>query len=346
MLELFKNLINIETVLDALGIDYVENGDELYAICPNVNHREKKSSWSINRDVESESFGRHNCFGCGFRGNLETLAFDLLELDSIDDAEDWILSLFGIDFDLTRPSIQNRLCDVSIRKRLRRKENPFDKPRRIFLSSFERVKLGDKYYEYLRGRGLTRGQIRRHDVRKSTSGKYRQRVVFPLRDPRGITVSFYARTIGNREPKGLYPKGKLTISTTLFGWNFFDREIDGAILTEGIFDALKVERIAPRLKRFGVGNPLAVLGGNLSAIQSNYLKPLSEIFILPDGDAGGNTFVERVERRLRHRVKVRVVETPRGLDPDEVDSDALIELLMSARKPRRNVSVKIKYSRK
>ena len=120
MIELFQNLIKIETVLDALGIEYEQSGDELYAICPNVNHDETKSSWSINRDDDSEWFGAHNCFGCGFRGNLQSLVGDLLGLD-FEDAEDWIASLFGIEFDLSRVSVQNRLCDISVRKRIKRK---------------------------------------------------------------------------------------------------------------------------------------------------------------------------------------------------------------------------------
>ena len=126
MIEIYNNLLSVELILESLGIDYEQNGDELYAICPNVHHREKKSSWSINRDNESESFGVHNCFGCGFRGTLPSLVSELLEID-YEDAEDWIAALFGIDFDLSRASVQNRLCDVLIQKRIKRKENPVNK---------------------------------------------------------------------------------------------------------------------------------------------------------------------------------------------------------------------------
>jgi len=87
-----------------------ENGDEILALCPGHELRTGKQdnspSWSINT-----SSGLHNCFSCGYKGNLLTLIAEQKDLYSdtnaldIKSAASWVKNNSSLDLDL----IQNLL---------------------------------------------------------------------------------------------------------------------------------------------------------------------------------------------------------------------------------------------
>lgn len=56
---------NIPRVLDELGIEYRERGEECQGLCPSPDHDDTSPSWSVNTDT-----GVHNCFSCGFKGSF------------------------------------------------------------------------------------------------------------------------------------------------------------------------------------------------------------------------------------------------------------------------------------
>lgn len=64
-------------ILYDLGIgDLRRRGDEITGLCPKhaerTGRQDRHASWSINNDT-----GLHQCFSCGYAGNLETLFIDL-----------------------------------------------------------------------------------------------------------------------------------------------------------------------------------------------------------------------------------------------------------------------------
>ena len=89
-----------------------ENGDEILALCPGHELRTGKQdnspSWSINT-----SSGLHNCFSCGYKGNLLTLIAEQKDLYSesntldIKSAATWVKNNSTLDLDL----IQNLLAN-------------------------------------------------------------------------------------------------------------------------------------------------------------------------------------------------------------------------------------------
>lgn len=87
-----------------------ENGDEILALCPGHELRTGKQdnspSWSINT-----SSGLHNCFSCGYKGNLLTLIAEQKDLYSesnmldIKSAASWVKNNSSLDLNM----IQNLL---------------------------------------------------------------------------------------------------------------------------------------------------------------------------------------------------------------------------------------------
>jgi hypothetical protein len=69
---------DVETAIEALGIDYDTRGDEALALCPMHEERTGKAdhspSWWINLET-----GMHMCFSCGYKGNLIQLVCDVKE---------------------------------------------------------------------------------------------------------------------------------------------------------------------------------------------------------------------------------------------------------------------------
>jgi len=75
-----SSVFDVLYALGVLGIDYQEEAGEAWARCPGhlarTGHADSSPSWSIN--VKS---GLHNCFSCGFSGDVVSLTQQVLGLD-------------------------------------------------------------------------------------------------------------------------------------------------------------------------------------------------------------------------------------------------------------------------
>jgi len=185
---------------------------------------------------------------------------------------------------------------------------------------------------------LEAGLLVRHE-RGNVYDRFRDRVMFPIRDPRGHVVGFAGRVLGDGEPKylntpqtPLFDKGRL-----LYGFDLARqaiRETGTAIVVEGYMDV-----IAPYQE--GVRNLVAVMGTALTEDHVALLRPIAErlIFAL-DPDAAGIRATERgvgvaqdampretvpvptasglVRYESRLKADIRVLTLPDGLDPDEL----------------------------
>ena len=78
---------DVETAIEALGIDYDVRGDEALGLCPMHKERTGKEdhnpSWSVNLET-----GMHMCFSCGYKGNLIQLVCDVKEFYAIGYGDD------------------------------------------------------------------------------------------------------------------------------------------------------------------------------------------------------------------------------------------------------------------
>lgn len=143
------------------------------------------------------------------------------------------------------------------------------------------------------------------------------RVLYPIRDARGSTVGFGARTMGDAEPKYLnsadspvFSKGKILYG--LFNGLAQVRKARKALLMEGYMDVIAAHQ-------YGLPYACAPLGTAVTPDQATLLKRyVSDVTVVFDADKAGLVAAIRgAEILLNHGLGVRVTTVPEGKDPDE-----------------------------
>jgi len=157
--------------------------------------------------------------------------------------------------------------------------------------------------------------------RRGGSGVYdrfRNRVIFPIRDARGRTIGFGARALDDSQPKYInspetevFSKGR-----GLFALNLSRdpaRDEGFIAVVEGYMDAIAAHQA-------GVRNVVASLGTSLTQEQARQLVHISQnIVIAYDSDAAGQAATLRGLDVLKQAgASVRVCEIPEGKDPDDL----------------------------
>jgi DNA primase len=156
--------------------------------------------------------------------------------------------------------------------------------------------------------------------RKSNDGfydRFRDRLMFPIRDIQGRTIAFGGRAIGDGEPKYInspetptYTKGD-----HLYG---LDRARD-AIRREGFAIVVEGYLDLAALVQAGIEPVVASLGTAFTAAQARLLGRHTErVIVCYDGDtAGAKATTRSLDLLLERKLEVRVVELPGSMDPDE-----------------------------
>ncbi len=177
----------------------------------------------------------------------------------------------------------------------------------------------------LKKKGYDRKQILNAGVVTERNGRlfdfFRNRIIFPIQDPRGNIIGFSGRVFGEsneNSPKYINTRETLIYkkSYSLFGINFTKDHIkkEGkAILMEGEFDVLS--SIAN-----GISNVVAIKGTALTEEQINLLKRFTrKIVFCFDTDIAG---IEAQKRSIQlieaEGMASGVVIPPNGKDPDEL----------------------------
>jgi hypothetical protein len=137
---------------------------------------------------------------------------------------------------------------------------------------------------YVLQRGVTPEQIAKYQIGVSFTGRYAYRVLFPVREGRvlrGIVARDYT---GRQKPKYLNSPGGMA----LFG---FDPEAETCVLSEGVFKALRLQRVQP----WGT-NSAAVLGHHLTEYKINQIlkSKCRDLIFVPDPDLVGRQGVIRM----------------------------------------------------
>ncbi len=71
---------------------------------------------------------------------------------------------------------------------------------------------------------------------------------------------------------------------------------------------------------------LALLGIHLSCLQFDILKKLPRVVLMLDGDDAGRSTTVRVRKALEPHTTVHCVSMPSGLDPDDLNDQALLSI--------------------
>ncbi len=186
--------------------------------------------------------------------------------------------------------------------------------------------------------------------------RFRNRILFPIRDPRGRMAGFGARTLDpdglpkylNSPQTDLFDKGRMLYGLDQAGAGIRDR--DQAVIVEGYLDVIA-------LHKHGFENAVSPMGTALTEHQLRLLKRRTRNIVLAlDSDAAGNnatlrglqlarqTFDRQEElafdargllhKEARLRADIRVTVLPEGLDPDEVvnrDPQEWLGIMQAAR---------------
>jgi DNA primase len=349
--DFIDDLVARADIVEVIGrrVQLKKAGREFKACCP--FHDEKTPSFTV-----SPSKGFYHCFGCGAHGTA--IGF-LMEFDhmSFVEAIESLANSMGVEVprnETDRPAHRyDELFDLM--SRVERfwqqglRENPaavdYLRQRGIDGSTARRFGLGyaaDAWSAVLDKFGTSQEAIDRLlatglVIRKDNGGHYdrfRDRIMFPIRDARGRCIAFGGRSMGDGEPKYLnspetvlFHKGR-----ELYGLHEARqalRQIDRFVVVEGYMDVVA-------LARHGVDFSVATLGTATTADHLNRLFRLTEnIDFCFDGDRAGRQAawraLETALPQIREGRQLRFVFLPDGQDPDSFvnarGADAFIEAL-------------------
>jgi len=310
-------------------------GRNFVGLCP--FHAEKTPSFSVNPEK-----GIYKCFGCGKGGNAVTFLMEIEGMSFVDAVRD-LGNRCGI-----RVEADTRTKDKADDKTA--VLYTVNEEARVYFTANLRTPEGAKAVEYLKKRGLDGQTARlfqigyappgwdglishlrhagRSDTLLVTAGlaieggrgiydRFRDRVIFPIRDHRERCVGFGGRIIGDGEPKYLNsPETPVYhMGDVLYGLDITREEIrkaGRAVVGEGYLDLIA-------LFQAGVRNVVATLGTALTKDHIGRLKKYTrEVVLLFDPDEAGMNAAERTLPLFGEgAVYARAAVLPGGDDPDD-----------------------------
>jgi len=338
------DLLNRTDIVDVVSsrVQLKKAGKNYTACCP--FHKEKTPSFSVSPDKQF-----YYCFGCGAGGNALGFLMDHDNLDFPQAIED-LAKAAGMEVpreESGRPHKPRQPTDSPLYPLLTAAADFY----RQALKSHPQRKAA---VDYLKGRGLT-GEIARDFglgfappgwdnlykhlssdtlqqkamidagllVENAETGKrydrFRDRVMFPIRDSRGRIIAFGGRVLGDDKPKYLnspetpvFHKGQELYG--LFEARKNNRNLDEIIVVEGYMDVIA-------LAQQGLRNAVATLG---TATSEEHLKRLfrvvpSVLFCFDGDQAGRNAAWRALEATLpslQDGRRARFLFLPEGEDPD------------------------------
>lgn len=330
------DLIARADIVEVLGarIQLKKAGREYKACCP--FHDEKTPSFTV-----SPAKGFYHCFGCGAHGTALGFLMEYEHL-SFPDAVDALAHVMGIDVPREhdqRPARRHDelyalMSDVERYYESQLKEHApavdYLKERGVDGATAKRFRLGyaPAGWSHLLDRfGTSREAIERLleaglIIRKDSGSHYdrfRDRLMFPIRDSRGRPVGFGGRVMGDDEPKylnspetALFHKGRELYG--LYEARQALRHIERLVVVEGYMDVVG-------LARFGIDFAVATLGTATTEEHLNRLFRLADdVAFCFDGDRAGRAAawraLETALPQVREGRQIRFVFLPEGEDPD------------------------------
>jgi len=349
--DFIDDLIARADIVEVVGrrVQLRKAGREFKACCP--FHDEKTPSFTV-----SPGKGFYHCFGCGAHGTA--IGF-LMEYDhmSFVEAIENLASSMGVEVPRSESDKPARRYDelFSLMDTVARhwqsclKEAPsaveYLKNRGIDGSTAKRFGIGyapdgwsnvlDKFgkSDEASERLLATGLIIRKDNGKHYD-RFRDRIMFPIRDARGRTIGFGGRVMGDGEPKYLNSPETVLFHKGRELYGMYEarqalRHIEQLVVVEGYMDAVA-------LARHGIDFAVATLGTATTNEHLNRLFRLTEnVCFAFDGDRAGRQAawraLENALPQIREGRQIRFVFLPEGHDPDsyvnEQGADAFVDRL-------------------
>lgn len=317
-------------------------GRNFSGLCP--FHQEKTPSFTVSADKQF-----YHCFGCGAHGNA--LGF-LMEYDKLrfPEAVEQLAARLGLqvpregDDDPGARARERKhkegvnLLELSASFYRERLKMPEAAAAREYLArrglspevqqSFAIGYAPDDWEalkRYLGHRGIPEsvqveyGLLVHREESGRTYDRFRDRVMFPIRDIKGRTIAFGGRVLGDARPKYLnspetpvFHKGRELYG--LYEARQAEHRLERVLIVEGYMDVVA-------LAQFGIRNAVATLG---TATSEDHLRRLfrlvGEVVFCFDGDRAGRQAATRaLETVLPLMIdgrQARFLFLPEGEDPD------------------------------
>lgn len=166
-------------------------------------------------------------------------------------------------------------------------------------------------YQYLRKRGISDSEIKRYRIGYCPTGRYSERIIIPVYEQDTLAY-FVARTYTNQEPRYLnVGQGRNRII-----FKSFSEPVREAVITEGIFDAIRVATVHPAI---------AILGKVMGDLQARKIAQVAQrAIVMLDQDAPKECF--QVTCQLNHYLPTRAIFIHKK-DPGSMDSEEISTLL-------------------
>ncbi len=347
--------IDIVDIIDS-RVPLRKAGRDFQACCP--FHNEKSPSFTVS---QTKQF--YHCFGCGAHGTA--ISF-LMEFDRMEfrDAIEELAKQAGLELPKTDDNAPQQKTDNSL----------YDLMQQAAQFYRQQLRLHPQAIDYLKQRGLsgeiaadfgigfappgwdslgqalaqnnsrkteqlvTNGMLIRNDQGRCYD-RFRNRIMFPIRDRRGRVIAFGGRVIDpedkpkylNSPESPLFHKGRELYG--LFEARQAARHIERLLVVEGYMDVVA-------LAQHGIRNAVATLG---TALTSDHLQPLfrttQEVVFCFDGDRAGRDAawkaLDIVLPEIQDGRQARFMFLPDGEDPDtlvrKIGHEAFDQLVRQAK---------------
>jgi DNA primase len=334
--DFIDDLVARADVVEIIGkrVQLKKAGREFKACCP--FHDEKTPSFTV-----SPAKGFYHCFGCGAHGTAIGFLMEFEHMSFVDAVES-LASTMGVEVPRNDSDKPARRYDelfqlMSNVERYYRDALPehgdavaYLKQRGIDGATAKRFGIGfapDGWSNVLDKFGTSREAIERLlaaglIIRKDNGRHYdrfRERIMFPIRDARGRTVGFGGRSLGDGEPKYLNSPETVLFHKGRELYGLFEarqalRQIEQLVVVEGYMDVVA-------LARHGIDFSIATLGTATTGDHLNVLFRLTDsVCFCFDGDRAGKAAawraLENALPHLREGRQIRFAFLPEGHDPD------------------------------
>jgi len=282
--------VRLQELLGRLNVKRVKDGGENYqACCPNPQHNERVPSWGISK----ESPHVHNCFSCGYRGNVLTLVSNALHLNPLDSRR--LANEYGYQ------------------------ETKIKEKKEVVLTTINEMIL-ERYTwarpSFIYDRGITKDTAIEWQLGYDSDKK---RLVIPIRNAQGELVGLQGRTAINEKPK-YYFYDDFKKGSYLFGLNKKWKDSNIYLVLEGTLDCVLCWQ---HTRTFDMSiNPISIMGSHATKKQIELiLKYADTVVIGLDNDEAGRDGTNLLVRALKGRVKLFVCEFAKGENDLEVFKD-------------------------
>ena len=345
-----QELLSRTDVVDIVGryVQLKKGGANFMGLCP--FHGEKSPSFSVSPVKQF-----YHCFGCGKNGNAISFLMDHASMSFIEAVQD-LAQQYGLQIPEDDVSPQDRAKAASMRAQQATLTSVLEK---AGLAYIKHLRGSEKAIAYFKGRGLSGGIAKTFGLGYAPEGwrslasvfadyndpllvesglvitgepgeenaqgeakrydRFRDRVMFPIRNVKGECIGFGGRVLGDEKPKYLNSPETPVFSKGRELYGLFEartalREHGYALVTEGYMDVVA-------LAQLGFANAVATLGTACTAehVQKLFRFTDSVVFSF-DGDSAGRRAARKaLDAALPFASDVRTVKflfLPAEHDPD------------------------------